>query len=474
MSGPKRRLVKFAIVGVAVLGAAGLTIAPTFVCPEGLPPSMNPAAPQRCLGIFLICMSLWFTNLVPLAATGLLAIALLPTLRVLPKEQAFSLYGNTAVFFITGVFLLAAAMISTGLSKRITLIALQRFDRSPRRLVNGVLLSSAFIALWMPSYGVAAMIYPIVTEVVDALQLKRGAYYAKKLFLALAWGAIIGSCGTLLGGARGPLALSLLDQAHPGKSISFLRWMGAALPVVIVMTVIAYVMVQVRIPDDITDIKPATRMLDERVRRLGPMSGPERRLALLMVATILAWILLGNLLGLAVVATLAATAIFLLGIADWNSVQGYVNWGVVLMYGGAVVLGRALTETRAMEWVAGQIISPTTPPALIVVLIVVVTVVLTETISNAAAVAILLPIGYSLGEMTGVNPVMMTLVVTVPAGFAFLLPVSSPPNAISFSAGHYSMREVVQLGWPMTLTAMFVLLVVIVTWWLPVLHINSW
>jgi len=127
-----------------------------------------------------------------------------------------------------------------------------------------------------------------------------------------------------------------------------------------------------------------------------------------------------------------------------------------------------------MEWVAGQIISPTTPPALIVVLIVVVTVVLTETISNAAAVAILLPIGYSLGEMTGVNPVMMTLVVTVPAGFAFLLPVSSPPNAISFSAGHYSMREVVQLGWPMTLTAMFVLLVVIVTWWLPVLHINSW
>ncbi len=474
MSGRKRTVIKLAIVGAAVAVAAALVVAPTFVRPEALPVSMNPAAAQRCLGIFVVCMALWFTSLIPLAATGILAIALLPTLGVLPKERAFALFGNSAVFFILGVFLLAAAMISTGLSKRITLLVLQRFDSSPRRLANGVLLSASFLALWMPAHGVAAMIYPIVVEVVDALKLERGAKYAKKLFLGLAWGAIIGSCGTLLGGARAPLALSLLEQAHPEQTISFLRWMAAGLPVVIIMTGVALIMLRVRIPDDLDDIKPATRMLDERVRRLGPMSGPERRLAALTLATIAAWITLNNVLGLAVIAMLAATLLFVLRVVEWKAIQGYVNWGVILMYGGAVVLGQALTETHAMEWLARQVVSASTPPAVIVVLMIVVTIMLTETVSNAAAVAILLPIGYSLGAMTGVNPVMMTLVVTVPAGFAFLLPVSSPPNAISFSAGHYSVREVVQLGWPMTITALFVLLLVIVAWWLPVLNVNNW
>ena len=69
---------------------------------------------------------------------------------------------------------------------------------------------------------------------------------------------------------------------------------------------------------------------------------------------------------------------------------------------------------------------------------------------------------------------VMTLAVTIPAGLAFLLPISSPPNAISFSAGHYSMREVVQIGWPMNVWGLVVLFVVIVTWWGPVLNISSW
>ena len=76
-------------------------------------------------------------------------------------------------------------------------------------------------------------------------------------------------------------------------------------------------------------------------------------------------------------------------------------------------------------------------------------IVLTEMISNAATVAILLPIGYSLGAMSGVDPLAMTLAVTIPAGLAFMLPISSPPNAISYSAGHYGVKQVVTLGWRM-------------------------
>jgi sodium-dependent dicarboxylate transporter 2/3/5 len=154
--------------------------------------------------------------------------------------------------------------------------------------------------------------------------------------------------------------------------------------------------------------------------------------------------------------------------------QGYVNWGVLIMYGGAVALGAALAETKAMEWFAHQVISDSFPPLALMMIMATVAVFLTEGISNTAVVAILLPIGYSLGEMTGVGPIMMTLCVTVASGLAFLLPVSSPPNAISFSAGHYSVREVVQLGWPMTVCALIVLYAVIAVWWNLVLNVNAW
>ncbi len=468
-----RRAINLIVVLAAVAAAVWLSVSEPFIRPEGLPPEIPANAPQRCVGIFLVCMSLWLTNLIPLAATGLIAIALLPLLGVLSQDRAFSLFGNRAVFFMLGVFLLAAAMISTGLSKRVTLMALQRFDKSPTRLVVGVTVSAAFLALWMPEHAVAAMIYPIVVEIVEALKLKQGSNYAKKLFLGLAWGSIIGGVGTFLGGARAPLALSLLHEAHPETRIGFLDWMIAAAPIVIIMTGFAVWMLCVRVPNDITDIKAATRMLDQRVRRLGPMSSRERRLAVLGVATIVTWIIAGHDLGLAVIAILAACGLFVLRIVDWKAVQDYVNWGVLIMYGGAVALGGALSETHAIDWMAKQVINPGTPVMLIAVLMAAVSIVLTEGISNAAAVAILLPIGYSLGDSTGAGPVLITLAVTIPAGLAFLLPISSPPNAISFSAGHYSVREVVRLGWPMTLTAFAVVVAVMFLWWGAVLNING-
>jgi sodium-dependent dicarboxylate transporter 2/3/5 len=469
----KRQVIKLGVVGAAVAVGVWLCLASPFITPADLPDDMDVRAPQRCLAVFAVCIALWVTNAIPLAATGLLALALLPLLGVLSAESSFEKFGNEAVFFMLGVFLLAAATIVTGLSKRVTLLALQRFDQSPGRLVTGVAVSAAFLSLWMPEHAVAAMIYPILVETVDSLQLKTGHRYAKKLFLALAWGSIIGGVGTFLGGARAPLALSLLKENHPETSISFLGWMVAALPIVVLMTIVAVVMLRAKMANDLEDIRFATAMLDERVRRLGPMSGRERRLAVLMVATILAWITLGHAHGLGVIAVCSATMLFVLRIVGWKQAAGYVNWGVLVMYGGAVALGKAMTETHALEFIAQQVIDPQAPKFLVLGATALTAIVLTEGISNSAAVAIMLPIGYSLGDLTGVDPITMTLAVTIASGLAFSLPISSPPNAISFSAGHYSLRDVVQLGWRMNVLAFAVVLLVLALWW-PLLGYRVW
>lgn len=468
MSISKTRLAKGGVVVASLAVGVWLVASTPIVQPASLPAGMDPAAPQRCLAVFVLCIALWFTNAIPLAATGLLAIVLLPLLGITSATEAFAKFGNSAVFFMLGVFLLAAAMIATGLSKRVTLLALQRFDRSPSMLVGGVACSSAFLSLWMPEHAVAAMIYPILLEVSDTLGLRQGHNYGKKLFLALAWGAIIGGVGTFLGGARAPLALSLLREHRPDLTISFLGWMFAALPVVVILVAVAILMLRWRIPDDIESIRPATMMLDERVARLGPMSGRERRLAGLGVVTIAAWVTVGHDVGLEVIAVLSAVLLFVLRIAPWGQLQSYVNWGVLIMYGGAIALGQALADTHAMDFLARRLIGSSFPPWALLAIMATLAIALTECISNSAAVAVLLPIGYSLGETAGVDPLTITLAVTIASGLAFLLPISSPPNAISFAAGHYSVREVVQIGWPLAVVALGVLLATMTFWW-PVL-----
>ncbi len=485
---PLLRWVRYAIMALAMMLFAMLIAGPNWVLPvhgpSGLPyhelenhaeyASDYLAVPvaQNALAIFVLCMALWLTNLIPLASTGLLAVALLPLLGVVEAKQAFAYFGNSAVFFIISVFLLSAAMIRTGLSKRLTLLMLQRFDRRPGMLVVGVTASAAFLALWMPAFAVAAMMFPIVLEIADSLDLQRGkSGYARTLFFGLAWGAVIGSCGTFLGGARAPLAVEVLRDTYGGAewaSVSFLHWMGVSMPLVVAMTVLAIVALLWVFPSEVKDITPATRMLNIRVKALGGMSRRERRLVLLMLATIACWITLGARLDVAVIAVVAAVALAVLRIVSWQETQEYMNWGVVVMYGGAIALGAALKDTHAMLWVAQQVLpNQEVHPMLLLVLMAVLTLVMSCAISNAAAVAVLLPVGYALCDVAqpAVHPLAMTYAVAIASGLAFPLPISSPPLAICFASGHYPLRDVPKYGIPFTLLAIGVVIAWMLLYW---------
>jgi sodium-dependent dicarboxylate transporter 2/3/5 len=432
-------------------------------------------APQYALALFVLCLSLWLTNLIPLASTGLLAVGALPLLNIVTPKQAFAYFGNSAVFFILAVFLLAAAMIRTGLSKRLTLLLLQRFDRRPGLLLVGITCSASFLALWMPEHAVAAMMFPIVLEIAEALGLKKGrSGYAKALFFGLAWGAVIGGCGTFLGGARAPLALELLRdtfrdvQGSPEFSISFLGWMKVSMPLVVVMTALAALVVRYFIHSEVTDITRATKMLDRQVARLGPMSGQERRLAGLAIVTILCWITLGHSVDLAVIAIMSAVALAVLRIVNWRETQAFVNWGVVVMYGGAVALGAALKDTHAMLWLVQQVMPDRSiDPLPLLILMAVLSIALSSGISNAAAVAVLLPIGFAVCEATtpAIHPLAMTYTVAISSGLAFALPISSPPHAICFASEYYAMKEVPKFGIPLTLLALAVMIALMTLYW---------
>lgn len=425
---------------VGLLVCAAILIAPT---PDGLAREA-----QSAVAIFSLCFILWVTGALPLSVTSILAIVLLPTLRVIPAARSFSLFGSSAVFFILGAFIMAAAMMKSGLSTRLALAFLRRFDSGPRTLLAGVIFAGGFLAFWMPEHAVAALMFPIVLEIARALDLEPGrSRYGCALFLALAWGTVVGGVATLLGGARNPLALGILKD-HYDLTIGFLDWMVAVAPLSVVLMGAVFLLLSRSFPADVADVSRAAVVLREKAQALGPMGRREKGIATIVVLTIVAWIVAGRGFDMASISLLAAVAMFAFDLIDWKSVEEYVNWGVILMYGGAIAIAAALHETGAARWIAdvGMARVGALPAFWMLMTFAIVATFVTEAISNVAAVALLLPICFGIAEGSGISPVLVVYAVAVPAGLAFALPMGSPPNAIAYSAGYFRLKHSLAVG----------------------------
>ncbi len=399
----------------------------------------------KALVVFGLCLVLWATQLLPLAVTSLLGLALIPMLGILPASDSYSLFGNTAVFFILGAFILAAGVMKTGLSEQLALGILKNVGGGPRRLLLAVLLLPAFMAFFMPEHAVAAIFLPIILEIVHGLELPRGHRFATGLFLAMAWGAIIGGVATLLGGARGPLAIGILEEVR-GEQIAFLDWTVAAAPLVLSMLLVAAVVLLCCVRGVDVNIAGASERLRQKQLELGPLSSKGKWMAAIMLMTVAAWVIMGHAYGLANIALAAVVVMFFLRLVTWRDVEEYVNWGVVLMYGGAIAIGKALAVTGAAAWVANSLLPAGISSVALLASMALVTLLLTETVSNAAAVAILLPIAIPLGEAAGMNVVSTTLAVAIIAGFSFVLPMGTPANALVYSTGYVRLHRMIRRG----------------------------
>jgi sodium-dependent dicarboxylate transporter 2/3/5 len=166
-----------------------------------------------------------------------------------------------------------------------------------------------------------------------------------------------------------------------------------------------------------------------------------------MAGTLAAWILGGEEFGLATIALAGATVLFVFDILRWRDVEQYVNWGVLLMYGGAIALGAALNRSGAAGWLAGTLLSRWgSSPAAVIALLSAISIVLTEAMSNSAVVALLLPVALGVSQQFGIDPRAMAAAIALPAGLAFTLPVGTPGNAIAYSSGYLTLRDMVLPG----------------------------
>jgi sodium-dependent dicarboxylate transporter 2/3/5 len=411
------------------------------------PPEGLSSAGLHALAVFAVCIVLWVTEALPLMVTSLLALVALPMSGAIETKRAYGMFGNEAVFFILGVFILAACIMKTRLSTRLALVILHRFGHSPRTLLASVFLLNAVMSFFMSEHAVAAMNFPIILEIVRVLRLPRhNSNYARALLLAMAWGTTIGGIATLLGGARAPLALGMAHEVS-GRSFTFLEWALANLPIVAVMLVVGWIVINVFFPIDVKSIRAADDLIAERAFALGRMSVREKAVAMVMLGTLAGWLFGGEELGLASVALVATVLVFALGLVRWRDVEGYVNWGILLLYGGAIVLGAVMNDSGAASWLSGHSLGRwATTSYAATWLISGLSIVLTEMLSNSAVVALLMPVTLGMCAQLAIEPRAMALLVAVPAGLSFTLPIGTPANAIAYSSGYLTVRDMLVPG----------------------------
>jgi sodium-dependent dicarboxylate transporter 2/3/5 len=402
---------------------------------------------QRALAVFTLILSLWVTHIFPLSITSLLGIVLLPLLNVMGLDQTFALFGSKAIFFILGALIIAAGIYQTKLGSRIGFKIIAFSGSSPVKLLIGILFASAFLSCIMPEHAVAAMLFPIILEIAVSLDLKPlESNYGKLLFLTMAWGAVIGGITTYLGGARNLLAVGLLEK-HYGMSIGFFEWIKYSWPITLAMLLAFAIIIKFFAKIDINDTaKSLEKMKNTKVKK-GRLSTAEKKLIFILILVLFSWLFLSSVIHIAITSILGGVLIVALKVVSWREVEEYVNWGVILMYGGAIVVASSLVETGVTTWMADAIFAPLNlAPFIFMVILAIFTSIMTEGVSNVASVAVILPFAFSAAEAYNFNPVIVTLSVALSGGLAFLLPMGTPPNAIAFSSGYFTVEDALKWG----------------------------
>jgi sodium-dependent dicarboxylate transporter 2/3/5 len=429
---------------------------------------------QIMIGIMIMGAILWITEPIPLAATSLLIITMQPIMGTMEAQEVFASFGNQAIFFLIGAFIIAGAIEKYGLHRRFALRLLTYFSQKPKILSFGIMMSCVFISFLIPEHVVAALFLPIVTSILIAMKITpRKSNFGKVCMLSVAYGCSIGSLGTLIGGARNPLTITILSNLSPPITVTFFDWMIYSMPIVFISFPLVWLVLQFSFPIEAVDIEHAKQEIKHQVSTEGKLGKKETAVIGIVLFTVLLWMLFSSsqYYGLAVSALIGSSLLFLSGLLTWKDVEKRVPWGVILLYGGAITLGFGMQKTGAGAWIAHSLFNVIGNHIYLIILaLILLAVLFTVFMSNVAAVAILLPIGLGVAtEIPGISPLIAAMIIALGAGLAFMLVISTPGNAITYSSGYFSTRDILRAGILSNIICICIIFVIAIVYWRGVL-----
>jgi len=374
---------------------------------------------------------------------------------------------SDAVFFIMGSLMLAVAIVSQGLDKRLALGIIRMTGNKTWRIVFGFVAISAILSSFIGEHTVAAMMLPVALTLVRNTSEDKAVVHtlAKLLLFSIAYGCAMGSIGTPSGGGRNVIMIGYISEFGLGN-ISYLKWIKYAYPMLILEIPLAVIILWFTFRPEQTILDSAVRKLKIDVTKTGKMTGNQILAIAIFIAVFFGWVFLSPVLGLGIVALIGVFLYLSFGLIEWKDINRNTNWGVIILFGAAISLGIQMKETGAAEWVANLAITGLGSVVQNVDVLhwfisVFLTGVLTNLLSNAATVAVLGPIILDMGG----NPIILGISASIASAFAYLTIVASPTCMIIHSSGLVKSNDYLKAGWKLFIMSMAVLFLVSNLYW---------
>jgi len=433
---------------------------PVGLSPEG----------QSAISVFAATIILWITRPVSFPITFFFIAVSLVATGVFTPDSAFQGAGSTTIFFLLGAIILAFSLSKYNVDKRIALTFLKKFGSSPKKFLLGIVLIAALLSMTMPAHGVVALLIPIVLSILRSSKRDmEGTNFSKAVLLSLAYGSSVGSMGTLLGGARNPLAISIYHQQFPGNAVSFVGWFIAAAPIVFVMIFFVYLIMRIFYPPEKIDMNYLRTYLQEEVNKMGSISFNEFKVLFFLVLAFVLWATFGTLIGMATVAVFIAGLLGVTKTLTWEDVENKIPWGIIFLYAGAITLAFALSqETNAADFIASNIIYLfASHPYIVIFVVVTLTIFLSEVMSNSAATGTILPIALTIFTASALNlsPKLGMFVVALPSAFAFMFIIGTPGSAMVYDTDLLRTKDFLKPGLTLNLIGITVFMTIGLGWW---------
>jgi len=464
----------------------GLFLAPLVTIVFAFLPLDLPRDQHLLAAVLLGVIVLWITEPVPIPIGGLIGVGAIVVLGVVPADDALAPFGSTTVFTFIGAFILAAAMLKHGVARRFAMfiLSLKWVGASTARVIIAFGFITAVLSAFVSNTATVAMLLPTAIGILsviakllqdkdlvqpdfDPLRLRVGV----ALMLMLAYGAGVGGLLTPVGSPPNLIGRGLIEEAT-GERIGFLDWMLMALPICALMFVALTVILLLVNKPEIRRIEGVHEYVQKERAEIGPFTGAERNTLIAFGVTVALWIFPGivaltagtesdlyatisDRLDEGIVAVLGASLLFLLP-TDWKSREFTLNWsdaakidwGTILLFGTGIIFGSLLASTGLAERI-GQASADSlglTSTLAITVFAVILAIIISETTSNTASAAVVVPIIIPVALAAGTNPFVPALAATFAASFGFMLPVSTPQNAIVYGSGVVPITKMIRSG----------------------------
>lgn len=474
---------KYGLV-IALLVMLGIMALPT--------PADLPVAGHRMLAILVFSVIVWMTDTISYPVSAAVIMALMAfTLGVSPDPAkpaamlgtsraltiALGGFSNTALALVGGALFIAAAMMKTGLDKRIALVVLSKIGARTNRVLAGVIFVGFLLSFFVPSTTArVSCLVPIVMGIILAFGVERKSKFAGVMMIATAQADSIWNVGIKTAAAQNMIAVGFIEK-QLGVSITWMDWFIAALPFAVLMSVALYFVLMKIMPPEMDEIAGGNAVVAKALAELGPMKTDEKKMLAISFILLFFWATEKVVHPFDTSSTtIAAIAVMLLpgiGVMSWKEAQPNIPWGTLILFGVGISLGSAILSTKAAAWVAKLIVGTfglQTLPALVILAILSAFLIIIHLgfASATALASAMIPIIISILQSVktpGINVVGLTMILQYVVSFGFILPVNAPQNMVAYGTETFEVRDFIKTGIPLTIIAFALIMLLGATYW---------